>query len=248
MVGPVDKLCFIRAMARDPKLNGVPLRVGIELVEHYNHKWGYAFPSVRTLANILEVTERAVQKATRKLSESGWFEVKVLGGRRHSNRYIPVWKRMNEHSPFEKERANPGSGKGEPKGAERMNQSSPEPSYKEPAYQPTVSTPSADAGKKTGRKRSLPDEWQPDEKAQLISEELGHTDEDRAYILDQFRDHHRANGARMADWDAAFRKWLRSAQTHNQLNSRRKIDGRRLNCAEPARGSFTAALHRVFDT
>lgn len=68
-------------------------------------------------------------------------------------------------------------------------------------------------GSATGARRgkraiTLPSKWQPNE---------GHreyADNNRLNLsseADQFRDHHRAKGSTMKDWDAAFRTWLRNS-------------------------------------
>ena len=65
-----------------------------------------------------------------------------------------------------------------------------------------------DGGKRAGRARQLPPDWQPNDGHQTFAAE------NRLNLdaeLEQFADHHRAKGSTMKDWDAAFRTWLRNA-------------------------------------
>jgi hypothetical protein len=55
----------------------------------------------------------------------------------------------------------------------------------------------------------LPPGWQPRPEERTKARELG---VDLAHEVEQFRDSHTAKGNVFADWDAAFRNWLRNAQ------------------------------------
>lgn len=67
-----------------------------------------------------------------------------------------------------------------------------------------------DGGKPGGgaRARQLPENWKPNDN------HIGFAADNRLSInaeAEQFKDHHRAKGSTMKDWDAAFRTWLRNA-------------------------------------
>lgn len=64
-------------------------------------------------------------------------------------------------------------------------------------------------GSKGGQKKrgsQIPESWVPNEKHREMAAK---TSTDVAEQVDNFRDHHKAKGSVMRDWDAAFRTWLR---------------------------------------
>lgn len=63
-------------------------------------------------------------------------------------------------------------------------------------------------GEKPARKRAtpLPENWQPSQDGKALAESLGL---DLPAVLTKFRDHFRASGARLVDWDARWRLWCR---------------------------------------
>ena len=58
------------------------------------------------------------------------------------------------------------------------------------------------------RAKALPDAWEPTQGHRELAVKLGVSLDAE---LPQFRDHHTAKRSLMADWDAAFRTWLRNA-------------------------------------
>jgi len=68
--------------------------------------------------------------------------------------------------------------------------------------------PAEPASPKASRKTSYPENFEPNNTAVNMAREL-HVDIDSAQAA--FADHHTANGSTMADWQAAFRTWLRNA-------------------------------------
>lgn len=58
---------------------------------------------------------------------------------------------------------------------------------------------------------SLPTDWMPSQHDTEALRELGWRAADIEVELTRFRDHARSNGRRQADWDAAFRNWMRSS-------------------------------------
>lgn len=70
----------------------------------------------------------------------------------------------------------------------------------------------ANASPKKKRATPLPDNWQPTDAHATQALELGVHLTDEA---DKFRDHAKATGRTLKDWDAAFRNWLRNATQYN---------------------------------
>jgi hypothetical protein len=93
-----------------------------------------------------------------------------------------------------------------------------------PEPEPVVTTPPVGPPKqKRQRKepeRPLPNDWKPNDTHGRIATEEG-TDLNREAM--KFRDHARANDRRQVDWDASFRKWLRSARDYG--GGKRDSDG-----------------------
>ncbi len=68
----------------------------------------------------------------------------------------------------------------------------------------------AEAAAKPSRRRvRLPEDWAPSEKLQAYALERG---VDPTSELEAFRDYHHAKGSVMAEWEAAWRTWVRNAQ------------------------------------
>lgn len=62
--------------------------------------------------------------------------------------------------------------------------------------------------KRSSPKSELPDEFHPNDAGIKAAEVAGF---DVALEVDKFRDHHRANDTKFADWQAAWRTWIRKA-------------------------------------
>lgn len=73
-----------------------------------------------------------------------------------------------------------------------------------------------------GRKVKLPNGWQPTDRHRQFAEEHS-LDCDRE--AEKFRDYHRANHNKFADWDAAFRNWLRKAEEYARPKGAKAKDG-----------------------
>jgi len=79
--------------------------------------------------------------------------------------------------------------------------------------------------KKTiSKKRALPDSWQPKESV-YSDERYSVLDIDRE--VEAFRDWHLARGSRFADWDAAFRNWLKKGLDYRAKQDYRESDRER---------------------
>ena len=67
------------------------------------------------------------------------------------------------------------------------------------------------------KSHSIPQEWLPNEKHAESCLEKGLLIND---LVEHFRDHHISKGSKMADWDAAFRNWIRNAVKFNKPATR----------------------------
>jgi hypothetical protein len=91
---PLTELRIMRAAARADDLKGLERRVLVLVLEGYNAKHGYAWPSHDRLATELNASRRGCIAAVQGLLKKGWIEcVRRGGGRNTANRYVPVWTR-----------------------------------------------------------------------------------------------------------------------------------------------------------
>ena len=69
------------------------------LVKYGNHKYGYAWPSRKTLATDLGVAVSTVTRAIYRLEARGYFAVQQNKGRGHTNRYVPLFDGQEKGAP-----------------------------------------------------------------------------------------------------------------------------------------------------
>jgi hypothetical protein len=87
------KLEWLEQLAMDDELPGAAYRIGMLFATIFmNREKGYAWPSMTTLANRLNMSERGVQKAIRVMVEKGHLEIEAGGGRATANRYQWILK------------------------------------------------------------------------------------------------------------------------------------------------------------
>jgi hypothetical protein len=73
------------------------------------------------------------------------------------------------------------------------------------------------------KKRPIPDDFKVSPRIVELAEQNGWANPHSE--LDAFRDHHLAHGSRMADWEAAFRTWLRNAKRFSRNSQQPQADG-----------------------
>ena len=98
------------------------------------------------------------------------------------------------------------------------------PKKKEPVP-PDGDPPLGPDGKPKRRASQLADTWEPNDKHLIICVEEEFSDGEVDWIVGQFRDRARATGKTYKDWDAAFRTWIRSSYTRDDITARRKANG-----------------------
>ena len=76
--------------------------------------------------------------------------------------------------------------------------------------------------KRKPKKVPLPQNWEPNDHAKQIAEELNYDEKERKLILDEFINSAEANGRTYANWDAAFYNWLRSEFTIRKIQQYRR--------------------------
>lgn len=177
MISVKERSDFQFAVIGNPDLSKLAYRVAIMLTKYLNRKKGYAWPSVRRLADDLHSDRRNVQRALAELHKAGWWVRECSTGRKHTNHYKPGLgltakvktnvgdgkKRRNRDALSSRpQRAVTGTRKGVTVTLERASPAPPEPS-KEPlknaassarlrAQEPAA--PERDRGGVTGKRSS----------------------------------------------------------------------------------------------
>lgn len=77
-------------------LSSSAIRVGSQLLEHYNVKSGRCDPGISGLAGKASISARSVQRAIADLVTAGLFTVGRNAGQGHRNAYFPAWPRIVE--------------------------------------------------------------------------------------------------------------------------------------------------------
>ncbi len=81
------KFAWLEAVARDASLRASASRLAIVLSAFFNRESGDAWPSMDTLADLLGMTRRGVQKLIEALVEAGFLDRDIGGGRKSTNVY-----------------------------------------------------------------------------------------------------------------------------------------------------------------
>ena len=101
------KLQFFDRLVRDPRPGGADIRTAWRLIDRYNHKEGFARPSIVGLADELFLNEKTVRRSVARLEGFGWFKVVRHRGRRIWH-YIPVWENRTPAPAFEAKKKRTG--------------------------------------------------------------------------------------------------------------------------------------------
>lgn len=89
------KLQWIEALCRDEKLSLLGKVLGTLLATKYVHSTkGVAWPSISTLAEDLNKSEKSISRAVRDLENCGWFEVSRGKGKCNTSTYRPCVEKI----------------------------------------------------------------------------------------------------------------------------------------------------------
>lgn len=216
----------INAVWKLATVKGIEKNVLVALADYANQD-GFAFPSLKKLAQKSGWSERAVQSALRELETMKLIEVEsgVYRGRQSSNQYVVLPGREFIGQIGEMGRGAGGAplfdrgvrdvrggvrdvrGRGAAGSPPLNDPPSESPTNREGDAPSRAHTSSVvNQGERRKIRTSLPDGFVPNEKALAMAAAVKLNPHAMAA---EFRDHYEANGNLFLDWQAAFRSWIR---------------------------------------
>ena len=87
-----DTTLALKAIGLTDKLTGTEKRIAATLLDHFNRKTGRCDPSQETMATLLLIHRRTVNRGIKKVVKIGFFAMVRHGGNNHCNSYQPCWK------------------------------------------------------------------------------------------------------------------------------------------------------------
>ena len=90
MIGPVQKLQFLKLLIGDSRLSAADLRCGVLIIDLYNEKKGYAWPPMAHLEERSNCSHATIARSIKRLDKLGWIK-KARGGKGRANRYNPAF-------------------------------------------------------------------------------------------------------------------------------------------------------------
>ncbi|WP_441279888.1 helix-turn-helix domain-containing protein [Bradyrhizobium sp. 63_E2_N1_3] len=89
-----DTTLALKAIGLSDQLNKTEKRVAVALLDHFNRKTTRCDPSQQTIAALLSVDRKTVNRSIKKLVRLGYFNSLRHRGSRHCNSYQPCWHRF----------------------------------------------------------------------------------------------------------------------------------------------------------
>ena len=87
----LTKYLAVMYASTDKKLSGGDIAVLLQLMDYFNPRKGYAYPSMDTLAFNTNLTKRTIVTCISRLRSRGYLEIVRQGNRTTSNRYLPIF-------------------------------------------------------------------------------------------------------------------------------------------------------------
>lgn len=186
------------------------LLVMLALADYANDE-GECWPAVKSVAAKARMSERGVQKIMRQLQDEGWLTVTTGTGRGGCNFYR-INPEPSSVNAVRGEQETPNMGTETPNVVpKRVNGGSPEPSRTiiEPSKESAVDFIDPPPERKPRNVR-MPKNWVPnDTNIAFASQHL--SPQGIQNEASKFRDYHLAKCSKFADWDAAWRNWVRKS-------------------------------------
>src|SRR5690606_16562033 len=184
--------------------------------------FGECWPSQKLIAWKLGISKRTVIRIVQKLEAQGVLSIKRRF--QSSNRYTIDLTKLPEKPPFEDDGQNVTYGDDisdtamspkevTPDVTTEVTHVSPKPPVNHQDESPSIATT-----KKRSAKTSLvPQDYRLSEGLKKWGEKKGWSVAVMNGQIEPFVDHHMSKGNRMADWDAAFRTWMRNGEKFGKV-------------------------------
>jgi hypothetical protein len=228
------RLLWIERVAADARARGLPTSVAIFLAIRYlNSKSLVAWPSIERLAGDVGADRRNVQRAIQRLVEAGHLLRTVGGGKGKPNTYRLANSGAGDAvSPAQTAAlVTPNSGAS----AAQTAAPAPPDSWKEPWKNPGGTTPRVKPRSSTRAKRrtAIPAGFNLTPEMLAYAESKGWGGNRARDEFERFADHHRQKGNAFADWQAAWRNWVRRGA---EFDRQRETGSRNTGLASAAQG------------
>jgi len=96
--GLLEKHRLLLNASLDPNLSPGDTRVFLWMVELWNYKTGFAWPSIGSVAKHLSCDRSTIKRAIRRLRQNGWLIIKQRGHGQEPTHYDLAWDRCGPSS------------------------------------------------------------------------------------------------------------------------------------------------------
>jgi len=216
------------------------------LADNHNDEYGYAWPSIETLAADAGVKRRRVFQALNELYELGLIRIEERRHEQRTNRYYLlsedplVWRsnsktQVQHTAPGQVQYTAPGWGDqvqytapGNPVSSHNVREAGKRKGGSHGSPAPSESQQITQPAKPKQEGSRLPDGWQPTQAHIDFALSVGLSEEEAHYEAAKFRDYWCAipgQRGRKRDWFATWRNWVRKAASSRQRGAGRKHAG-----------------------
>ncbi len=222
-----DLFAWLNRINDDVETAAAEFRVAYVIGQHLNRKTRTAWPTLQTLANILQTNERVIRRAVAALVARGHLAVTVQRGRHKPNIYRPIIKGEDNRT------LESGFRSGKPDTGVRFSNAenrtsedrkpdifdrktglrSPTEPSDEPSDEPSegAAPPQKRVTRSRRRRPSTPwpNGFRLDDDLAEHAVQKASWDRGRALTeFERFENYHRSKGSVFADWRAAWRTWV----------------------------------------
>jgi hypothetical protein len=219
------KLDLLDQLSTDHRLSATDFRVAYRLLHYMDGATGDCFPAQQTIIADTGLGERAVRYALTSLCACGWLKIERTGSRRRGlaqNHYC-FPGRDYRHADAGKEASTTGT-------PARDDRHPIAGAYNREHFE-RKNTLNRESAKRAPRAQPLPEDFRPDLR---VAHAAGMEQAEAQRQAALFRDHHRAKGTLMRDWNAAWRNWIRRVPDFTRRPNGQDHRQRRPHIAEQA--------------
>jgi len=160
---------------------------------------GRCYPSIARLCRRTGLSERAAQTNIKKMVDAGYIRIVTGGGKGNTNLYF-----ISANPAADAPRTICTPAADAPQTPQQMRETPQQmhPNHQEPSLEPSVS--------KKPRKSRMPQDAEISDEMRATAEKEGVAPQEATAQFQSFKDNAHAHGKTFADWNAAWRNWLRS--------------------------------------